>query len=294
MAPKIILHDPKWTDGSIPLDGLSDKLSKIGQEATERRDAAATAAASALQEALITESVIRNLCSLIFAHRQRPRIHSQQSMFSFLCMKILSSGRQLLSLVNNEADEAFLEKSANHWADAALATDLEVLKLLNGTTESISRTKNTNRSKAPSVEAPRTSLSKKQSLGASAKVHSKASPIHPLSCAWSNTEGMNETVELATTLWREMHKWFLDFVDEALDVGFHLFEDQNVASRGKHSSHITMVLSQFKKISDWLDRVAKIAEEERTKKKIKSLKHKIYGFVITHMGSAFEGSVSVS
>ena len=31
------------------------------QEATERRDAAATAAADALQEALITESVIRNL-----------------------------------------------------------------------------------------------------------------------------------------------------------------------------------------------------------------------------------------
>lgn len=31
IAPKILLHDPKWTDGSIPLDALSDKLSKIGK-----------------------------------------------------------------------------------------------------------------------------------------------------------------------------------------------------------------------------------------------------------------------
>jgi len=30
-APKIILHDPKWTDGSIPLDAFPDKLSKIGK-----------------------------------------------------------------------------------------------------------------------------------------------------------------------------------------------------------------------------------------------------------------------
>ena len=30
-APKIILHDPKWTDGSISLDAVSDKLSNIGK-----------------------------------------------------------------------------------------------------------------------------------------------------------------------------------------------------------------------------------------------------------------------
>ena len=88
--------------------------------------------------------------------------------------------------------------------------------------------------------------------------------------------------------------WFLNFVDEALDVGFHLFEDQNMASKGQHSSHITVVLSQFKKISDWLDGVRKITEEEKTKEKIECLKRKIYGFVISHMGSAFESSVSVS
>lgn len=55
-----------------------------------------------------------------------------------------------------------------------------------------------------------------------------------------------------------------------------------------------MVLSQFKKISDWLDGVGKIAEEATTKDKVEQLKCKIYGFVINHMGSAFDSSVSIS
>jgi hypothetical protein len=33
-ATKIIVHDPKWTDGSIPLDAVSDKLSNIGKVIT--------------------------------------------------------------------------------------------------------------------------------------------------------------------------------------------------------------------------------------------------------------------
>ncbi|CAN6201897.1 unnamed protein product [Urochloa humidicola] len=60
-SSKIELRDPKWTDGSIPLDALSDKLKKIGREAIDHIDAAATAAARALQEAMLTESVVRNL-----------------------------------------------------------------------------------------------------------------------------------------------------------------------------------------------------------------------------------------
>ena len=34
IVPKIKLHDPKWTDGSILLDALSDKLSKIRRVST--------------------------------------------------------------------------------------------------------------------------------------------------------------------------------------------------------------------------------------------------------------------
>ncbi|KAG0528480.1 hypothetical protein BDA96_05G015600 [Sorghum bicolor] len=295
-APKIILHDPKWTDGSIQLDALPDKLSKIGKEAFERRDLAATAAASALQEALVSESVIRNISkfSEICASSKVSNPFPTVDLFLVVYEDTLKWKTIAESVVTNGAEEESFEKSTKHWVGAALATDLEVLKLLNGATGSFSRTGSTNKPNASSVEPPRTSLSKKPTHGVSAKVQSKVSPSSPLRCTWSNTESMSETAELAKVLWREMHTWFLTFVDEALDVGFHLFEDQNVASKGKHSSHITMVLSQFKKISDWLDQVGKIAEEERTKEKIECLKRKIYGFVISHMGSAFESSVSVS
>ncbi|KAG8093512.1 hypothetical protein GUJ93_ZPchr0012g20188 [Zizania palustris] len=285
-APKIVLHDPKWTDGSIPLNEVSDKLSKMGKEATERRDAAAIAAADALQEALITESIVRNLSkfselsSVSKASNPLPTVDIFLTVYEdTLKWKAIAE-----SMVNNGAETAILKKSTTQWVEAALATDLEVLKLMNTAPESFSQKKGADKAK----------LSRRQSHGAFAKAPSKGSPSPTANCTWSKAQGMNEAVELATTLWREMHMWFLNFVDEAMDAGFDLFEDQNVASRGKQSSHITMVLSQFKKISDWLDAVGKIAEEATTKDKIEQLKRKIYGFVINHMGSAFETSVLVS
>ncbi|XP_037429849.1 translation initiation factor IF-2-like [Triticum dicoccoides] len=288
-APKITLHDAKWTDGSIPLVAVSDKLSKIGKEAAERRDAAAAAAADALQEALITDSVIRNLskfselCSLSKTANPLPTVDCFLAVYE----DTLKWKKIAESMATNGADEAaFWEKSATHWVEAALATELEVLKLVNSATGSIYQ-----KNSATAVEPPRTSLSKRPSLGASAKVQSRASP---LPAAWPKTPGMNETVELANTLCREMHVWFLKFVNEAMDVGFHLFEDQNIATRGNQSGHITVVLSQFKRISDWLDGVGKIADEDATKDNVERLKRKIYQFVISRMGSAFESSVSVS
>lgn len=297
-APKIILHDAKWTDGSIQLGSVSDKLAKIGKEATERRDVAATAAADALQEALITESVIRNLskfselCSLSKTSNPLPTV----DCFLVVYEDTLKWKKIAESVAINRADEAAIwEKSTTHWVEAALATELEVLKLVNSATGSIyQKMSSTEKPKAPPsvIEPPRTSLSSKRS---SAKVvQHRVSPPVPAMAAWSKTPGMNETVELANTLWSEMHMWFLRFVNEAMDVGFHLFEDQNVAARGKQSGHITLVLSQFKRISDWLDGVGKVAEEEATREGVERLKRKIYQFVISRMGTAFESSVSVS
>lgn len=310
-APKITLHDPKWTDGSIPLDALPDKLSKIGKEAFERRDSAATAAASALQEALISESVIRNISkfSEICASARVSNPFPTVDLFLVVCedaLKWKTIAAESVATNGAEEEELLEKKSTWHWVGAALATDLEVLKLLNGATGPFSRTRSsgtTNKPNASSVEPPRTTSlsSKKQAHGASAKAQSKAAAVSPSSPPRCSTWNMGETAELAKALWREMRAWFLTFVDEALDVGFHLFEDQqNVAGKGRQhgGGHITMVLSQFKKISDWLDQVGKIAaaeeEEQRTKEKIELLKRKIYGFVISHMGSALESPASVS
>ena len=90
----------------------------------------------------------------------------------------------------------------------------------------------------------------------------------------------------------------MKFVDDALDVGFRLFgevlEDGKEASC-KDNGRVAAVLSQLKRVNDWLDTVGKKSENEIILvEKIERLKRKIYGFVITHVGSAFDSSVSLS
>ncbi|KAL6224043.1 hypothetical protein ACLB2K_002899 [Fragaria x ananassa] len=50
----ITVHERKWTDGSVPLDGVSADLARLGKEAMRRKALAATAAAEALEEAIAT------------------------------------------------------------------------------------------------------------------------------------------------------------------------------------------------------------------------------------------------
>ena len=75
------------------------------------------------------------------------------------------------------------------------------------------------------------------------------------------------TAELAKNLCGQMQTWFLDFVEEALDV----------ENKWKHSSDVSTLLSQFEKISDWLEQIQHqiMEEEEWAKEMIKRLKHRI-------------------
>ncbi|KAH9308886.1 hypothetical protein KI387_036797, partial [Taxus chinensis] len=60
-VPQILIHDKKWTDGSIAWDGFSSSLVEFGQEVLKRRNVASIVAAEALQEASAAEAVIRGL-----------------------------------------------------------------------------------------------------------------------------------------------------------------------------------------------------------------------------------------
>jgi hypothetical protein len=75
------------------------------------------------------------------------------------------------------------------------------------------------------------------------------------------------TAELAKDLCGQMQRWFLDFVEEALDV----------ENKWKHNRDTPMLLSQLEKISDWLEQVHHqiVETEEWNKEMIKSLKHRI-------------------
>lgn len=159
-------------------------------------------------------------------------------------------------------------KPSSLWVEAALATDLEVVSLL------------TNQNFEPPSTLEKNPS--KKSSKSSVKNHSTVSSVCGV---WRRGQGMNETLELAMKLRSEMELWFLKFVEESLNVGFQVFQKCSQAG-----GPIAAILSQLKRVNDWLDRISK--KDEVLVEKIENLKMKIYGFVIQNVGTTVESSAS--
>ncbi|RWW57208.1 hypothetical protein BHE74_00036016 [Ensete ventricosum] len=276
MSPRVTVHDRKWTDGSVPFDSVSNNLARLGKVgiwlslntfivlAMKRRNSASTAAAEALEEALVTESVVRSLsmfsdlCSSSKPGNPVPTIDRFLSVYGDV---LRWCGTAEPPSAGRKADGP---KDAMLWVEAALATDLGVLHLISKETECLPRPP------FPQVDPSRAASSAN---------------------TWTRGHGVSETVDLAKALRREMQVWFMKFVEEAMDVGFRLLGDN------ADNNKVAAVLSQLKRINDWLDGVmgrTTEAAEEALKEKIERLKRKIYGFVITHVGSALDTSLSLA
>ncbi|XP_074578977.1 uncharacterized protein LOC141835421 [Curcuma longa] len=301
MIPKVTVHDRKWTDGSILFDSMSDNLARLGKEAFQRRNIAAVAAAEAIEEALATESVIRilsmfsDLCSSSKAINPVPMIDRFLPLYNDV-LRWTAVAESLCANRNSEGqrDAVPTEHSslATLWVEAALATDLQVLHLVSEEAENLSKRKASERLAIPQLDSSKTCFSKRQSVGVpSRNNHLKFLPT-PSTNTWSRGHELSETLELAKTLKREMQLWFLKSVEEAMDVGFRLFGEKiDMAEEVSRKEKVTAVLSQLKRINDWLDAVVRTPEIDALKEKIERLKRKIYGFVITHVGTVFDNAV---
>ncbi|XWS69862.1 hypothetical protein CRYUN_Cryun03dG0000400 [Craigia yunnanensis] len=265
----ITIHEKKWTDGSVSWDNISADLGKLGKEAMQRRVLASKAAAEALEEAIATESVVRNL--------------RFGSILTCICMQLVPSPSH-----NSDTENACTEhsKSSSLWVEAAVATDLEIVSLL---------TPQNNES--PS--ALQRSLSKGQYHHASPRNQLRDSSLpqlEPTAAMWTRGQGMKETVHFAMNLQSEMQMWFLRFIEESLDAGFRILGER--ASGGNQTlplgcGSIAAVLSQLKRVNDWLDRAVSNGDEPLVDK-VEKLKRKIYGFVIQHVGTTFDNSSQLS
>ncbi|KAL0346942.1 UNVERIFIED_CONTAM: hypothetical protein Scaly_1710200 [Sesamum calycinum] len=287
-APVITIHEKKWTDGSMSLDAVSSGLAKLGKDAMQRRKIASTAAAEALEEAIATESIVRNLSmfsDLLATSKPEnplPTIDRFMSIYEDVLKSTadadsVSGNRNLSAITDNASLEQ--SKSSTLWVEAALATNLEVVSLL-------TNEKFENSSK---VEQ---SSKKRLSVGAPVKNNMKASS--PAVGTWSRGLGMNETVELGKSLQCEMQMWFVRFIEESLDAGFRVFGKCNpAASSGLNCGPIATILSQLKRVNDWLDRVVS-KQDEQLMQKIELLKRKIYRFVIQHVGTTAENMIPVA
>lgn len=152
------------------------------------------------------------------------------------------------------------------WVEAALATDLEVVSLL------------TNQN----IEAP-TTLQKSSSKNQSPSTAD----------AWIRGYGMKETAELGTKLQKDMQMWFIRFVEESIDAGFQVFGKSGNTAGGLNGSPIAAILSQLKRVNEWLDRVV-LKRDDLLTQKIERLKRKIYGFVIQHVGTTADMQIASS
>lgn len=121
--------------------------------------------------------------------------------------------------------------------------------------------------------------------------------------AWVRGKGVAETAELAKQVEVEAQRWFLNFMEGALDVGFHvatsgsneredLLHGAKVMSQ-QENSHIATMLSQLKRVNDWLDQVGDGLDSKLIETKAR-LKRKIYDFLLQHVESAAAALGNVS
>ncbi|CAA0818768.1 Plant protein of unknown function (DUF936 [Striga hermonthica] len=278
MAPVITVHEKKWTDGSVSLDMVSSGLAKLGKDAMQRRRIASAVAAEALEEAIATESIVRNLSmfsELVATSKPEnplPTIDRFMSIYedvlksTVFAESISSSLKPSSSITDNNHLTEQLKSSSNSstlWVEAALATNLEVVSLL--TNENFQTPSKTDKKRTSAKTTP-------------FKTNDTKVPSS-LVGAWSPGIGMDETVELGMNFHKEMSMWFVRFVESSLGAGF-----QVLGSSGVDSVSIAAILSQMKRVNNWLDCVAS-KQDELLVEKVEQLKKKIYGFVIQHVGS---------
>lgn len=104
---------------------------------------------------------------------------------------------------------------------------------------------------------------------------------------------MKETVELGTKLQKDMQMWFLRFVENSIDAGFQVFGKSSSTDGSLSCGPIAAILSQLKRVNDWLDRVVS-KRDDLVVQKIELLKRKIYGFVIQHVGTTVDMQIASS
>ncbi|CAK9229516.1 unnamed protein product [Sphagnum troendelagicum] len=288
-----VVLSKKWTDGSVSWDSLPTALASLGKEVTQLRDAASIAAAEALQEASAAEALVRSLsmfaelCSSAQTDFPQPSVEKFLSLHDYLKQAaVVAEGLASASHpppVSNDATEKSTEKPAifvdkacasTGWIDAALLSDLGNFSL---------------QTKQSSQVTPK---------GVS-KVVSDTPVITPQLLNWTKGgRGLLETAELGKQLQAEAQTWFLQFMEAALDGGFQVKNSSesglNASAVAKvvsqpDNSHIATMLSQLKRVNDWLDQVNLGKDDIPDPEFIDSkdrLKRKIYDFLLQHVESA--------
>ncbi|EFJ15892.1 hypothetical protein SELMODRAFT_117469 [Selaginella moellendorffii] len=268
----IIINSKKWTDGSVSWDSLPANLAELGKEAVRRRDAASAAASEALQEASVAECVIRSI-----------------SMFAELC----STSKPQLPQPSVEQFFDFHQRLGQAFTTA----------------QALAVTKKTETDQNEDSTVPARSTLKSSTKTSSNEPSVPKPAPEPVAMEWVRGNGLKDTAELAMQLQLEAQSWFVKHIEEALDNGFQASgamdaeqvtgAQQQQQQQQLHNSQLALMLSQLKRVNDWLDATGsgkgESSLEPQFVETLARLKRKIYEFLLQHVESAASalGSQSV-
>lgn len=110
---------------------------------------------------------------------------------------------------------------------------------------------------------------------------------------WVKGNGTEEIKELRNTMKQETRSWFLKFLEEAIDIGFHASVSEKKgkskeARQAEPDNHIAETLSQLKQANEWLDKVQSDhhSSDNSLLENIERLKKKIYSCLLLYVDSA--------
>lgn len=140
-------------------------------------------------------------------------------------------------------------------------------------------------------------LSKKASLISSRTTTKSSKSLKTLTEAekleWLKGNGTEEIKELRNTMKQETRSWFLKFLEEAIDTGFHASVPEKKgktkgARQAEPDNHIAETLSQLKQANEWLDKVKNDhhSSDNSLLENIERLKKKIYSCLLLYVDSA--------
>ncbi|URE04573.1 hypothetical protein MUK42_18903 [Musa troglodytarum] len=336
---KVVPTNRKWTDGSVSWQTLPSSLAKLGKELLKYRDAAQLAAIEAIQEAGAAESLIR--CLSMYAElsasakedNPQPAVeqflafHSSLSRAATVTDSLSKTMSQTSAVASPDAppgDDAVPEdalkvsagnrRRAASWVSAALATDLSHFSLYNhksstassaspavvvleGPSKPAAAAASPAKASPQSKPRPSPALALALASATKGKARGTAPPSPPLE--WERGAGLEEGAELARALREDAQAWFLEFVERFLDANA-------AAPVPSDREQVAAMLSQLKKVNDWLEAIGSQRREGETQPEaeaaeteggegpssgvpvetIERLRKKIYEYLLTHVESA--------
>ncbi|CAA0819899.1 Plant protein of unknown function (DUF936 [Striga hermonthica] len=295
---KVSLSNRRLTDASASWASLPSSLAKLGKEVLKHRDAAQTAAIEAMQEASVSETLLRCLSTYSELSLSAKEDNPQPAVEQFLSLHenlnkaqlIADSLSKIISYEEIPSEETLKvtsdgRKQAASWVNAALSTNLSSFTayttkpthkpITGGGNQPVIVLDNPTKSTAQKAQTKTRQVSNAASTwGVGVGVGRK--PIE-----WAKGDGLEEAVELSELLRLESQDWFLGFVERFLDMDV---DNSSLSDNGQ----IAGMLSQLKSVNDWLDKIggAKDDEEGICSETIDRIRKKIYDYLLTHVESA--------